>query len=98
MATGTHVSVEITSGTLIKGILFVLLLAFLYYIKDIVLIVLTAIVIASAIEPATKKMAQYKIPRVLAVLLVYIVLIASIAGILFFFVPPLFEEISGFLS
>lgn len=93
-----HTTVEITSGTIIKTLLFILLLVFLYLIRDIALIVLTAIVIASSIEPATKALAKYKVPRTLAVLLVYILIVSSIVGVLYFFVPPLLEEVSGFLT
>ncbi len=98
MTVGTHTTIEITSGTIIKTILFVLLLGVLYYIRDIVLIVLTAVVIASSIEPAIKKLAVYKIPRVPSVILIYSVIVSSLVGILYFFVPPLLEEVSGFLA
>jgi len=91
-------SLEITTGTIVKSILFVLLIALLFYLKDLVLIILTAIVIASAIEPATKWFRKYKIPRVPAVLIVYTVVVASLFGIFYMFIPAILNEASDFFS
>ena len=93
-----NVNITISSGTIIKSILFVLLIAALFFLKDLVLIVMTAIVIASAIEPITKWFISYKFPRVAAVLLVYIIVVSSFLSIFYFFIPPLLEEASNFLA
>lgn len=91
-------NITISSGTIIKSILFVLLIAALFFLKDLVLIVLTAIVIASAIEPITKWFINYRVPRVLAVLLVYILMLLVLFSIFYFFVPTLLQEASNFLA
>ncbi len=91
-------NITISSGTIIKGILLVLLIAALFFLKDLVLIVMTAIVIASAIEPITKWFVSYRIPRIAAVLLVYIIIVLSLLSIFYFFVPPLLDEASNFLA
>ena len=44
-------SVTITTGTIVRALLFVALAWLLWYLRDIVLVVLTAVVIASAVEP-----------------------------------------------
>lgn len=93
-----NVNITISSGTIIKSILFVLLVAMLFFLKDLVLIVLTAIVIASAIEPITKWFIGYKIPRVVAVLLVYVLILLALLSIFYFFVPTLLQETSNFLT
>ena len=49
-----NISISVSTGSIIRGSLFVVLLIFLYYIRDIVLVILAAVVIASAIEPLTK--------------------------------------------
>jgi len=93
-----NTNITISSGTIIKVILFVLLVAAVFYLKDLLLIVLTAIVIASAIEPITKWFVSYKVPRVIAVLLVYILIMFGLLSIFYFFVPTLLQEISNFLA
>lgn len=93
-----NMNITISSGTIIKSILLILLFAVLFYLKDLVLIVITAIVIASAIEPITKWFVAYKVPRVPAVLLVYILLLLGLLSIFYFFVPTLLQEMSNFLT
>ena len=93
-----NTNITISSGTIIKSILFVLLVAALFFLKDLVLIVLTAIVIASAIEPITRWFVNYKIPRVVAVLLVYILGLLGLLTIFYFFIPTLLQETSNFLA
>ena len=93
-----NVNITISSGTIIKSILFVLLVFAIFFLKDLVLIVLTAIVIASAVEPITKWFINYRIPRVASVLLVYLIILGTLLAIFYFFVPPLLKEASNFLT
>lgn len=91
-------NITISSGTIIKSILFVLLVAALFFLKDLVLILVTAIVIASAIEPITRWFVGYKVPRVIAVLMVYVLILLALLSIFYFFVPTLLQETSNFLT
>jgi predicted PurR-regulated permease PerM len=92
------VNVNITSGSIITGILFLLLLGLLWYLQDIVLIVLTAIVIASAMEPAVRYFSRKGLHRVLSVILIYFIIGAAFFSILFFFVPPVLNDAATFLK
>ncbi len=64
---------------IIRVILIILALAFLWVIRDIVLIVLLALVIASAMEPMVDYLNRHKIPRFVSVMGAYIIIIAIIA-------------------
>ena len=88
------ISISISSGTVIRTLLFLLLLLFLYFFRDLVLIILTAIVIASSVEPLAKWFIRRKIPRVLAVILVYLLAAGIFVGLFIVFVPLILEEIS----
>lgn len=90
--------VNITTSTIIRSILLLLLIAALFYLKELVLVVLTAVVIASAIEPATKWFVKYRFPRVIAVLIVYLVFFGLIIGLFYFFLPPVLNEAINFLA
>lgn len=84
----------ISTGTIIRTIL-VLAVAFLMYLLlDLMFIILTSVVIASAVEPATRWLLTYKIPRVWSVLGIYALSFVVILGFLYFFIPPLFVDIS----
>lgn len=89
-----NVKLNISAGTIIK-VMIVLAVAFaLYFLRNTVLVLLTAVVIASAVDPAANWFSKFKIPRVFSVLLVYVIAFSIIFGTLFFFLPPLFEDFS----
>ena len=90
--------ISISSGSIIRAILFVVLLIFLYYIRDIVLVVLAAVVIASAIEPAIKWFGKYKIKRLPATIFVYVLLVLVVAAGFVFFIPSLVGQLLNFLN
>src|SRR3989344_6450678 len=92
------INVSITTGSIITVILFGLLLALLWYLQNIVLIVLTAVVIASAIEPGVRVFMRRGLPRILSVLALYLIVIGTFFGILFFFLPPILDDAANFLS
>jgi len=91
-------AISLTSGTIIRTILFLLLFYILYLLLDVVLVELTAVVIASAIEPATKWFEKYKVPRIPAVILIYALLTTFVIGIFYFFIPPLLDEAARLTS
>ncbi len=95
---GRNLSVTITSSTIVTAILFVLLVAVLWFLRDIVLIVLTAVVIASALEPAIAAIVRQKIPRIIAVILVYFLVFFAFFLIFYFFVPTVLEDLTTFIS
>ena len=79
----------------------VALVALFWYLRDIVLIVLTAIVLASAVEPAVHFFIKRKIPfidkhmpRLLALVLTYGLGALSIIGLVYFFVPAMIADVS----
>ena len=90
--------IAITPGTIIKALVVLAAAWLIYVIRDIVLIVLTAVVIASAIEPAIARLARHKIPRILAVLLIYVLLLGFIIGIFYFFLPYVVNDLSLFIA
>ncbi len=93
-----NIVVQITSGTIVKGILIAILFLVLFQIRDIILIVLTAVVLASAIEPLTKLLIRYKISRLPATILIYLGLAAILLGLTYFILPTLLNDFSGFLG
>ena len=87
--------IEISNSTIIRIILFGVLLLVLYQIIDLILAILTAIVIASFIEPVIERMKKYKIRRTLATVIIYILLLVILAGLFYVFVPTLVDEMSN---
>jgi predicted PurR-regulated permease PerM len=93
-----RLTIEISPKTIIIALLFGLLVAALFYLRNLVLIVLTAIVIASAIEPGARWFMRFKVPRTAAVLLVYLIVAVFLFGVFYALIPPLISEATGLLS
>jgi predicted PurR-regulated permease PerM len=96
--TDKNTTIVISSGTIIKTILIGILFVLIYMLRDLVLVLLTSVVIASSIEPITKLLCRYKINRVIAVIFIYLAVFLSFVGIVYFFVPPLLNETSKLVS
>jgi predicted PurR-regulated permease PerM len=96
--TDRNISVNITPGSIITAVLFVLLVGLLWYLRDIVLVVLTGVVIASAMEPAIRFFIKQRVPRLLAVILTYLIVAVVFFSVLFFFIPPVLNDAATFLQ
>jgi len=87
--------IEISSGTILRTILILLLLGFLYLVRDIILLVFLAFIIVSAIDPVVNWLQRKKMPRSLTVLLIYVLFLALVGVAASFLFPPLVSEIRG---
>jgi predicted PurR-regulated permease PerM len=87
------VTFSISTGSIVRVLLILVLFAVVLILKDLVLVLLTAIIIASAIEPAASWFEHRKIPRLIAVLFVYIASAIFIVGVFYFVMPKLFQEV-----
>ncbi len=69
---------------------------FLYLIKEVLAILLLAIIIASAVDPWVSFFEKYFVPRLLGVFLVYLVVLGALAAVLYFMIPPIIDQIKQF--
>lgn len=90
-----NMRISISTNTLIKIILLGALVFVTIKLFNLVLVVLTAIVIASFVESAVRKVKPYIKNRSLAVSLIYIITISVIAGLLSVFMPVFIEQMSS---
>ena len=92
MADTNHVRVDISSATIFRVIAIIVGVALLYLLKDVALIFLFAIVIASAISPFANWIDAKGFPRVLGVLLLFLVVIGLLVLVFSLVVPYLAQE------
>jgi predicted PurR-regulated permease PerM len=92
-----NVNISISIGTVVKTLLVFVGAALVWYLRDIVLILLTAIVIASAMEPGIRGFIRAGLPRVLAVVLMYALIVGVFGAALYFFVPLVLRDAAAFL-
>ncbi len=93
-----EISFVLTTSMLFKVAAVGLLCWFIFLLRDLVLILLASIVIASAVEPAVKLFGRLKIPRVFGVLLVFVISAAFLSLVVLAFVPKLIEETSALIA
>lgn len=92
------ISIDISAASIFKVALIGILFFILYLLLDLILVLLTAVVIASSLEPATRWLGKYKIPRVPAVIIMYILIISMFVGVFYMFIPPVTTELSNFAT
>ncbi|MEK7662382.1 MAG: AI-2E family transporter [Patescibacteria group bacterium] len=88
----------VTIGGVVKVLAVFAVAAALYKIRDFVLILLTSVVIASALEPFTRRLVGFGVPRIISVISLFLLFIIAFFAVLFFFVPPLLTEFSNFVA
>jgi len=93
--TQQEILIDIRIGTIIKIILIIGLFLFLteifFLLKSILIITLISIFLALGISPIVASLEKRKIPRPLAILIIYIIFLGSL-GVLFMSVIPLITE------
>ncbi|OGM99170.1 MAG: hypothetical protein A2915_00135 [Candidatus Yanofskybacteria bacterium RIFCSPLOWO2_01_FULL_41_34] len=93
-----HIHVEINTSTIVKTVLVILFFVFLYVLKDVLIIFLFAIIIASAISPFANWLDEKKFPRLFGVLLLFLVVLALVVGVLSLIIPYVSQEISQLVT
>lgn len=93
-----HTNVTITPGSVVTVLLFLLLVFLLWFLRDIVLVVVTAVVIASAMEPAIRFFSERGLKRLMAVVLMYFLVAGVFFSVLFLFIPPILNDAAIFLK
>lgn len=88
------ISINVSSWGLVKAGIIFLLFWFLWVIRDLILVIITSVVIASAVNPIANFIsAKLKAPRVVSVLGLYAGVILFFIGIFSIFLPPFISDI-----
>lgn len=83
---------DLASKIILKVVAVVLILGFLWLIRDILIVVLLALVLASAMEPMVDYLNRRRIPRSVSVLGAYFIVIALVALIASIITPIVIEQ------
>lgn len=93
-----HVKVEFSLKTLITIVLFALALWVVYLIKNVIILLFIAVILASAISPIVAKLEKRNVPRGLAVAIVYLAVIAVLVAIFSVILPLFVEQIINLIN
>jgi predicted PurR-regulated permease PerM len=91
-------SISITTGTMVRAVLVFLCVFLLWFLRDLALIVLTSIVIASFVESSVPYFSRFHINRVFGIVILYVISLLVLAGAFYLFAPFLITEIYNFSS
>ena len=89
-------SVSVNTGTIIRVFLVAIGFFLLWYLRDLLLVILTAIIIASFVESAMPYFKRIGINRVLGVVILYVISIFLLAVLFYLFAPLLITEVYNF--
>ncbi len=87
--------ISIDNATLLRIVIFGLVVIGLFYLRELVLVLLTAIVIASFVESAVASFSKIGLGRAMSVVIVYVLTFLVIAGLFYVFVPVFVGELSS---
>ncbi len=90
--------IQITSGTIIRAVLVLGLAYLLYYLRDLVVVLLSVVVLASSIEPGTRWFIKKGIPRIIAAIIMYGLILALLALFTYFVLPTLIKQTANLLN
>lgn len=90
--------VEISHKTIIFSVFFLIFLWFLFYIKDLLLQLFIALLFTTILDPFVTKLASFKIPRGIAIISSYILILGLLGGIIALLAPPLVEQTTNFAN
>ena len=86
-------TINISTSTILRVIVILLALVFLYLIRDILMVVFVAVVMAAAINGPISWLQRHKVPRLLGVIFIYLLILLFLALVVTLIFPPLAEQI-----
>lgn len=98
MTNPRDIHIHVSSWSFVKAVMIIALALALYYVRDIVLMVVASIVVASAVEPGTRFFMRNKLPRTLSVLTIYVATGAVLAVLFYGLVPSLLGDTADFIG
>lgn len=83
---------HISTWTMIRLFLIAIGIIAIYLVRDTLIALLFAVIVASAMEPVIEWLKHYRVPRILGVVLIYFAIGLSFFSLVYLIVPLLLEE------
>lgn len=88
-------TITVSMASILRALLIFLLIWFLYLVRDVILLVIISLVLASALDPFVDDLKKVHFPRWAGVLLLYLFALALISGAVYLLVPPFSEQVGS---
>lgn len=86
-------SISISTGTIVRTIFILLIVGFLFLIKDVIILFFVSVILASAFDPLIDWLQSKKIPRTISIMGVYVVFLTVVGWSLYLLAGPIIEQI-----
>jgi len=96
MAIDNGTRIEISPKTLFWALGIAILTVVAYMVRDVIAVLIFAIIISSALEPVLEFSQKRKIPRLLSLIIIYILFIVSFAALIYILLPLLLDQVRDF--
>lgn len=83
---------SISTWTMIRFLAILLALAVIYVIRDVLIALIFAVIVGSAMEPGIEWLKRYRVPRILGVILIYLAVGVVFFLLVYLVVPLILEE------
>lgn len=87
-------TISVATGTIFKILIIGVAIAFLWFVKEIVVMLVLAVLLAALIEPSVNWLHRRKIPRSIGVIGIYVILFAAVVVSLILIIPPFIEQLT----
>jgi predicted PurR-regulated permease PerM len=88
-----HETFDISTASVIRVIIVLLAIGFLYFIRDIIAIVFVAIIVAAALSPIVDRLTKWRVPRTVSIILIYLLVLGVLGSIVYFILPPMITQL-----
>lgn len=90
--------IEISNKTIIFTVGFLISLALCWYMREVIATFFVCVMCMEALNPAVSRLEKFKIPRVLAIILLYILILTAISFAVAGIVPALVEQTTSLVK
>ena len=98
MAVNKRTTIEISPKTIFLVLGIGILAASLYFVRDILAMLLFAVIISSALKPLVDYLYDKKIPRLLSLIVIYLLFVVVFAALIYILLPLILDQVRDFFQ
>ncbi len=96
MAESKRTIIEISPKTMLWVLVIGILVILLFMVRDILALLIFAIIISSALEPLLEHLEKKRIPRLLSLIVIYLLFFVFFAALIYILLPLLLDQLRNF--
>jgi len=90
--------IEISHRTIIFTVIFLLVLWLLYFLRGVLVLLFLALILMAALNPLVDRLERWRLPRALAIALIYLLIFTVIGLAIWGVIPPLVNQTQNLAS